>query len=360
MSSLDVGADFSAPRVTLWRDLRQAISEQDAFLRQGRQGRWRWPWALLSTVLAVLGIGVLQACVMGIGWAFRVEDAPDKVLDPGQLSSFVMVLMVFLPLIAVPCLLTRYLHKVPWRQLLASSGRFDWRLYRRAAGAFFLVTATITAFDYSIDAKAYQLVHRGIGYLPWLGLGLAVIFVQTLAEEILFRGYLLRVWGAVLPYAWLTASVVIGVFISLHVNNPDLKLDVWFNVINFALSQLVWSYLWFRTQSVAVTAGLHWANNVTGFFILAAVPGWSPTMAIATYRDAVLLKGGSHLLDPYAWAITLLGIGLTLGLLVWRRSPFFLPVARSGRRAYAHSDDQVRATSVPTVKGVACCADDLR
>jgi membrane protease YdiL (CAAX protease family) len=360
MSSLEVGADFSTPRAALWRRLRHAVSEQGAFLRQGRQGRWRWPWALLSTLLAVLGIGILQACVMGIGWAFRVESAPDKVLDPQQLSSFVMVLLAFLPLIIVPCLLTRYLHKVSWRQLLASSGRFDWRLYRRAAGAFFVVGAALAAFDYSIDPKAYQLVHRGIDYLPWLGLGLAVIFVQTLAEEILFRGYLLRMWGAVVPYAWLTASVIIAVFISLHVNNPDFKLDVWFNLIAFALAQLVWSYLWLRTGSVAATAGLHWANNVTSFFFLAAVPGWSPSMAVAIYRDDVLLKGSSHLLDPYAWAITLLGIGLTLGLLVWRRSPFYLPVARSDRHASAHLDEQAGATSVPTVKGAACCADDLR
>jgi membrane protease YdiL (CAAX protease family) len=360
MSSLEAGADFSTPRATLWRRLRQAVSDQGAFLRQGRQGRWRWPWALLSTVLAVLGIGIMQACVLGIGWAFRVESAPDKVLDPQRLSSFVMVLLAFLPLIIVPCLLTRYLHKVSWRQLLASSGHFDWRLYRRSAGAFFLVTAALTVFDYAIDPKAYQLVHRGIDFLPWLGLGLAVIFVQTLAEEILFRGYLLRMWGAVVPYAWLTASILIGVFISLHVDNPDFKLDFWFNLIAFALTQLTWSYLWFRTGSVAVTAGLHWANNATAFFFVVAVPGWSPSMAIVTYRDAVLLQGGSHLLDPYAWVVTLLGIGLTLALLVWRRSPFYLPVAPSSRHAYVHLDERARATSVPTVRGTACCPDDLR
>jgi hypothetical protein len=83
-------------------------------------------------------------------------------------------------------------------------------------------------------------------------------------------------------------------------------------------------------------------------------------MAIAIYRDDVLLKGGSHLLDPYAWVVTLLGIGLTLALLVWRRSPFYLPVAPSSRHAYVHLDERARATSVPTVRGTACCADDLR
>jgi hypothetical protein len=155
---------------------------------------------------------------------------------------------------------------------------------------------------------------------------LAVIFVQTLAEEILFRGYLLRMWGAVLPYRVLTTSMVMAVFISGHLGNADLESDFWFNVIGFALTQAVWSYMWFRTQSVAACAGLHWANNVLVFFIIATVPGQSTAMAIASTTDAVLARGGSHLLDPSAWAMMLFGLGLLVMLLVWRRSPFYLPI----------------------------------
>jgi hypothetical protein len=156
------------------------------------------------------------------------------------------------------------------------------------------------------------------------------------------------------PYAWLTASIVIGVFISLHVDNPDFKLDFWFNLIAFALTQLVWSYLWFRTGSVAATAGLHWANNAAAFFFLVAVPGWSPSMAIAIYRDDVLLKGGSHLADICPGR-QLPGLGRCVAVGGARR----IPVARSVVMHIAWTR-QARATSVPTVKGTACCFDDLR
>src|SRR5207248_3082446 len=116
------------------------------------------------------------------------ESAHDGPLKQGVVSGFVIMFLSFLPLIVVPCLLTQYLHKVSWRQLISSSGRFEWRLYVRAATAFFTAMAVVIALDCTLDPRAYRLLNRSLDYLPWLALGLAVIFVQTLAEEVLFRG----------------------------------------------------------------------------------------------------------------------------------------------------------------------------
>ena len=181
-----------SPWLFLWR----LVSARDAVLLQGRQGKWRWPWAVLSTVLAIICIVFLLVLVLGIAGLLNVDLMDDKLLDPQRPASFFLVLFLFLPFIVVPSLLIRYLHQVSWCQVLAFSGRFDWRLYLRAAGAFFTAAAILLAIDYPIHASGYRLLPRGVDYAPWLALGLAVIFVQTLAEEILFRGYLLRIWGA--------------------------------------------------------------------------------------------------------------------------------------------------------------------
>ena len=316
------------PTGQAWRRLWQLVGARDGVLLQAHQGRWRWPWALLSTFLAFAGILILQMVALGAHWAFNGQLPGELQLDWKAPSSFLVMLLSFLPLIIVPCLLTRYVHKGLWRQLLGSSRRFEWKLYVRAAAAGFVVMAASIAFDYVVDPNAYQLLHHGAVLLPWLVVGMAVIFVQTLAEEIFFRGYLLRMWGAVVPYRLLTTSIIMGVFISGHFPNADFKRDFWFNLISFMLIQGVWCYVWFRTQSIAATAGLHWANNVLAFFILASVPGQSTAMAIASNTDAVLLAGGSHLHDAYAWSGLLVGLGVTLLLLVWRRSPFYLPIRR--------------------------------
>jgi hypothetical protein len=155
-----------------------------------------------------------------------------------------------------------------------------------------------------------------------------VIFVQTLAEEILFRSYLLRIWGAVVPFRLFTTSALMAAFISLHFPNADFKVDFWFNLTGFVLTQAVWCNVWFRTQSTAASADLHWANKVMTFFIVATVPDQSTSMAFASFTDPVVLRGGSHIVDPYAWFALLLGLGLTLVRLIWCRSPFCLPVHR--------------------------------
>src|SRR5262245_5642089 len=227
---------------------------RDPVLMHGRQGNWRWPRALGSTVAAIIFIIILQALIIGFTAFFNVKVGADEVvLDPEQPFSFLLVFFIFLPFIIVPSLLMRYLQRVSWRAVIAPSGRFDWQLYRRAAGGFFAVAAILLAIDYPINASTYQLIPRGANYLPWLALGLAVIFVQTLAEEILFRGYLLRIWGAVIPYRVLTTSIVMGVFVSMHLTNADMKSDIWFNLICFVLTQIVWCYVWFRTRSIAST-----------------------------------------------------------------------------------------------------------
>jgi membrane protease YdiL (CAAX protease family) len=315
------------PSARLWTPLWRLAIARDVVLLQGRQGKWRWPWAILSSALASVCIVFLLALVLGIGGLLNVDLKDDELLDPQRPASFFLVLFLFLPFIVVPSLLIRYLHQVSWRQVLALSGRFDWRFYRRAAGAFFTTAVILFAIDYPIHTSAYRLLARGIDHAPWFALGLAVIFVQTLAEEILFRGYLLRIWGAVVPFRLLTTSAVMAAFISMHLPNTDFKVDFWFNLFDFVLTQAVWCYVWFRTQSTAASAGLHWANNVMAFFVIATVPGQSTSMALASFTDPVLLRGGSHMLDPYAWFESLLGLGLTVVLLVWRRSPFYLPFA---------------------------------
>ena len=56
-------------------------------------------------------------------------------------------------------------------------------------------------------------------------------------------------------------------------------------------------------------------------------------MAIASVSNVGPLKGGSQLLEPYTCAMLLLYLGLLVSLLLWRRSPFYLPLAQAPRTA---------------------------
>lgn len=120
---------FAQPRSLL----RHFATARDPVLMRGRQGSWRWPRALGSTVAAITSIIILQALILSFTAFFNVKVRADEmVLDPEQPFSFLLVFFIFLPLIIVPSLLMRYLQRVSWRAVIAPSGCFDWQLYRRS------------------------------------------------------------------------------------------------------------------------------------------------------------------------------------------------------------------------------------
>jgi hypothetical protein len=87
---------------------------------------------------------------------------------------------------------------------------------------------------------------------------------------------------------------------------------------------------------LAASAGLHWMNNVVAL-LAPTVPGQPTALALAVYTDPVYAAGGSRLFDPVTHAGGLAGVVILLLLLLWPRSPFYLPrpslVDRASARA---------------------------
>ena len=67
-------------------------------------------------------------------------------------------------------------------------------------------------------------------YWPYLLVALALIPLQTSAEEFFFRGYLLQASGR-LTQNWLVLSVINGVLFTLpHLGNVEVELNFLFSV----------------------------------------------------------------------------------------------------------------------------------
>jgi membrane protease YdiL (CAAX protease family) len=297
----------------------------DPHLLAAREGRWRWPWALAGTALTVALVLAAQILVVGLleSMARRrgVSIAGEVKLDPAKPLTFLDLLLAFLPMLAIPPLVLAGFHRLGWGRVLpASLGRFarDWL---RGAGACLVAIGAAMLIVWLWEPQQFRLVPRGASWLPWLALGMLVILVQSLSEEVLFKSYLTRVWGAVAPYRLPVGIVMLALFASLHIPNEDVATDPWFNLLGLAGGAAVSWALFFRTGSIAGPAGWHFMNNSLAFFGVATEPGQSQEMALLVYRDPVIAAGGTNLARPFAWVV----LGLQLALLTWllfaRRSP---------------------------------------
>src|SRR5688572_12275663 len=170
----------------------------DPLLLQGREGRWTWPWAVAGTLLTLALIWIL-AKVGGLLDNFAeshlwiARGLLDLTLDPRQPFTFANVAIAALPSLVVPFVVLQHFHSVPWRRPFAFRGHFDWSQFVKAALALLLVSTPINLCAVFMAPDEFILQRRGLGHVPWALLGLVAIFLASLGEDVLFKGYLFRV-----------------------------------------------------------------------------------------------------------------------------------------------------------------------
>lgn len=312
----------------------------DPVLLKGREGRWRWLWAVNGLLLTALAFVLLSVVVLVFedvavreGWVRGGFPQNVFPLDPAQPITYLDVLIASLAFLIAPLIALPLAHGVSWRRAFSYGLGFQWGQFRRAALALLVLALLAQGLGYAFEPQQYRFPAHPPAHVLWIVLALGVVFVQSLGEEVLFRGYLVRAWGAVLPFRLPVTAAVIALFVGGHLWNEDLQRDLTINVIYFIVGEIVAYAVFFRTQNLAASAGLHWMNNVLAL-VVPTVPGQPTVLALAIYTDPVYVAGGSRLFDWLTHTTGIAGVALLLAMFYWRRSPFYLmPVADAARPA---------------------------
>ena len=311
-------------------DLLRAALRPDQILIASRRGRWRLPWAMFGTALAVgltfFLLIVAQSIAEGLGLSTSGdgEASGSRLAVPGDIESYTILVSAFLPIIIAGVLTFQLVHGRPWADWPTKRITGAWGEFGKATAAFALVFAIGHAVGYAIFPERYAVTPRGIAHLPWLLLGLALILVQAFAEEAAFKGYLYRVWGAVFPYRWPLVMVLSVIFTALHWDNEDFARDRGIAIVLFTAVTVLSYWLYFRTGSLGAATGMHWANNVFAILVLPAGGTEFALSGLGVYTDPVLAAGGTNLTNPEAWISIIGGIAMYVALIVWPRSPFHI------------------------------------
>lgn len=297
-----------------------------ALLLSFRTRRWRWPWAVLATLTGIVFAAALMLAagfVVPGGTDVRGDDTP--LLRPGNLNDYLIILAAWGMLAFAGLLALRLVKGDAMRRAFTATDAFHAGDFVKTALAITIMFALGYALTYLSTPEHFTRPERLQGFGWWIALGLAVILVQSSAEEIFFRGFLFRIWGAVIANPWIVAGAIMSVFIALHLPNPDVQRDVAMAMIAFVLGEALAYWALIRTKCLAAPMGLHFANNAFQFFLVGMEPMGDSDAAIFVYTDPVYAAGGSRLTDPASHLMTLAGYAMLIALLFWRRSPLYLP-----------------------------------
>ena len=165
-------------------------------------------------------------------------------------------------------LVTRYLHKRPYRSLFGALGRVNWRHF-----LFGLLAAwTLSAITSGLEATGLFPVPEGgeietFQNMPltiWVMLlvpTVALIFIQIMAEELVFRGYLLQQLRARFSSVWIWAVVPSLIFGTLHFDPGTYGVNAYFYVLHTSVVGIILALITIQTGNIGAAAGLHMANN---------------------------------------------------------------------------------------------------
>lgn len=230
---------------------------------------------------------------------------------PDVLDSFGGFAIAFLAM----CWLLKRICKTSMRELVfGSNGKFDIRL----AGlilALWVVGAGIAMYAVPGGEGAKSTLND-IGMLPIavnIILALALVWMQTTWEEVIFRGVVLRgTCGDKLRPT--VASIIGGVllslfFMSMHLANPEVtSQNSTLLVVAMASTYFISAFLWYMLDMVfgSCLPGcvIHWINNVTAMVLVS-----SPNSAIKSatiFVNASSMSGVSSLIEEIIMYVPLL------------------------------------------------------
>ena len=251
----------------------------EAYVAPARARPALWRLALGVALIAAIWLGAVltlfAAARLAVGaegypgWLARLEAGADPAAVLATLATFAG------PFAAV-LLAAWLLHRRRPRSLLGPAGRAGHDFARAVA-----VVAGVYGVSFALWAVWFDAAPNlaPADWALWLGPALLALAVQTGAEELMFRGYLLSQLAArfASPVAWaVLPSLLFG---AIHWD-PALPLASTLAVMgSAALFGLIAADLTARTGTLGAAWGLHLANNAFALLVL-AMPGALPGLAL--------------------------------------------------------------------------------
>ncbi len=283
-------------------------SRVDVYLAHALRGKtagWRYSVVIVSGIVAGLLLGAILIVAATLAGALPADTLAELTRPEHPVVFFGANGVIFGALVAGLALAARLIQSKRFGDIV---GAWSWRLVALGAAIWLAVQILATASDYLIAPGSFT-VTAGAGFAPLAVAALLGLGVQTFAEEFVFRGYLTQglLLGTGRP--WVAATLSGILFGALHLPNG------WPQAANALLCGVAWAMIAMRSGGIALTWGLHLANNLFAGVVVVSAGD------VFKGAPGLLSQSTNHLLW---WDTTLsaVALGATLCWVLRLRAPW--------------------------------------
>lgn len=227
-----------------------------------------WPIAICGTLIQGRSVASLIAPIKPFRWHIV-----------GKTISFVMIMQLLFALIPIPGL---------------------------------------SEFEPSFKFNGFSIDHA-YWFLPMI----VCILLQTTGEDVFFKGFLLRQFGAVVPVFWFAPLFITAFFVSIHIGNPDFIKNIGTILLYFVITELIIIFFLIRSGGMEIPLVLHFLNNVILFMVCSEEGTQANELTLWVYekcdddltnRVRIFVSLGQELIL----------FGCLYLMFFWNRSPYYI------------------------------------
>lgn len=241
------------------------------YLEVARTGKNDW-WRYLLSFPGILGTWLIVGSIPVILLLFYVMadgDPASGFTETGftgipVLLDFTVTMSTFFPFIVATLLAVRFIHARPLRTLVTGWERIRWDRIFEGGLVWFGLAAVIAVVEALQHPGRYVLTFQPLTLAVYAIFALILIPIQTSAEELFFRGYMLQWMGLLLKNKWALALINGVLFFLPHAANPEMSSSS--NAILMGLGYFAFGFfaalITVEDNGMELALGMHASNNL--------------------------------------------------------------------------------------------------
>lgn len=226
---------------------------------RGRNAWWRYVLALAAAALIATLATMLLSIALAAAFKMPLNALADALNHPANPRIFFAgFAAVFASLLLGLAVAVAALQRKRPSDLI---GTWQWRPFFFCMGFWILVQLLLALIDFAIRPSGFHLA-ASAGSLTLAAWALPAVLIQTFTEEFIFRGYLTQAALLLLKRPLFAACLSGLLFGAMHIPNGTPQ------AINALVFGIVCAWIAMRSGSIALTSGIHLANNYFGAVVL--------------------------------------------------------------------------------------------
>jgi len=176
---------------------------------------------------------------------------------------FIVVLFPFIAGLAAFVILIKPLNKRTLTATINGTGVIRWNRFFISGLTWFLLSAIYFFAYLKIDPSNFGLNNMTTSLIILSILSILLIPLQAGFEEIIFRGYLMQGFAAVIRNRWFPLVMTSVLFGLMHAINPEVKEYGFLTMIpQYIVFGLIFGIITIMDDGIEASMGAHTANNI--------------------------------------------------------------------------------------------------